>query len=390
LAGALTEIAVVLKLATSSLGRRLTSREEPAPNLSKFVIGMQQVIDQAPEGLIADFKWLAIPANKPPWVSTNMTLSPDDEVTYFMEGRVYSSQLLDIWLEPAMQIWRKTGDKGIISRGPRGSHSFRTEETGELFFGNSFPNDWSDEQGNRKHPDTVYENVSGEVSILVIRWAGDALGSLKKLLTTGDYDGRLKNEIERYEGGDTTPSGWHYLWHLGPGEIYHSQQSPAGGPCIHCHTQGNVGILQRDVEISLTELTEISWRWCIDQLPSTLREDTAPSHDYLSIAVEFDNGRDITYYWSRSLPVGMGYDCPLPDWKDREYHIVIRTGEKGLGEWHDERRNLFDDYKHYLGDPPGKIVRVWLIANSIFQRNPGICDYSDISLHGPEGETRVL
>jgi len=121
-----------------------------------------------------------------------------------------------------------------------------------------------------------------------------------------------------------------------------------------------------------------------------LREDTAPSHDYLSIAVEFDNGRDITYYWSRSLPVGMGYDCPLPDWKDREYHIVIRTGEKGLGEWHDERRNLFDDYKHYLGDPPGKIVRVWLIANSIFQRNPGICDYSDISLHGPEGETRVL
>ena len=39
-------------------------------------------------------------------------------------------------------------------------------------------------------------------------------------------------------------------------------------------------------------------------LPGLLREDSVPSHDYLSIAVEFENGLDLTYYWSTALPVG--------------------------------------------------------------------------------------
>jgi hypothetical protein len=151
-----------------------------------------------------------------------------------------------------------------------------------------------------------------------------------------------------------------------------------------------VGILQKVVDLPLTENSEISWRWCVEQLPITLREDSVPSHDYLSIAVEFENGRDITYYWSSSLPVGYGYDCPLPNWKDKEYHVVVRSGAAGLGEWQDERRNLMADYRHYMGEPPQRIVKVWLIANSIFQRGHGRCDYADILLHGDGPETRVL
>ena len=41
--------------------------------------------------------------------------------------------------------------------------------------------------------------------------------------------------------------------------------------------------------------------------------------------MEFDNGRDITYYWSSKLPVGTGYDCPLPNWAGREFHVVVRS-----------------------------------------------------------------
>ena len=115
-----------------------------------------------------------------------------------------------------------------------------------------------------------------------------------------------------------------------------------------------------------------------------------PSHDYLSLAVEFDNGRDITYYWSSSLPEGTGYDCPLPNWKGIEYHVVVRSGPLGLGEWLDERRNLHADYSKYMGEPPARITRVWLIANSIFQRGEGDCEYAQIVLHGADGELRVL
>jgi hypothetical protein len=128
----------------------------------------------------------------------------------------------------------------------------------------------------------------------------------------------------------------------------------------------------------------------VQQLPSTLREDTVPSHDYMSIAVEFDNGRDITYYWSSNLPVGTGYDCPLPNWAGKEFHVVVRSGETGLGRWHNERRNLYKDYLSYMGSPPTRVVRVWLIANSIFQRGRGVCDYADIRLQAGGKEVRVL
>lgn len=220
--------------------------------------------------------------------------------------------------------------------------------------------------------------------ILVIRWHKPAVECLRKMVGLGDFDGHLQSEIDRIDMGDTTPQGWSYLWNIGRSNIFRKQPLETTDDCIHCQTQGDTGILQKDVDTVLDQHSEISWKWCVDELPSNLREDTVPSHDYMSIAVEFDNGRDITYYWSSTLPVGTGYDCPLPNWQGKEYHVVIRSGKEGLGEWKDERRNLFDDYKQYMGEPPARIVRVWLIANSAFQRGKGDCKYSDIVLHNKQ------
>ena len=151
----------------------------------------------------------------------------------------------------------------------------------------------------------------------------------------------------------------------------------------------SVGILQRDVRFPLRPDTEIAWRWRVDALPGLLREDSVPSHDYLSLAVEFENGLDLTYYWSRSLAVGTGYWCPLPNWKHREFHVVLRSGTQGLGAWQADRRNLHADALRYLGAAPGDVVAVWLIAVSVFKRQPGRCAYAEIRLHGG-GEERVV
>jgi hypothetical protein len=43
-----------------------------------------------------------------------------------------------------------------------------------------------------------------------------------------------------------------------------------------------------------------------------------------------------------------------------------------------------------MGEPPARIVRIWLIANSVFQRGEGICDYADIRLLSETGEDQVL
>lgn len=390
MAGTLTELGVAGRLAGRTLLRRLRSDITAPPDLDAFTSGMQQLLERADPASLRNFAWLTLPATQAPWFPGNFALDPGDAVSYFVEGRVYANKFLDIYLNPALQLWCKVGAQGEIFRGTRNSHSFVAETAGDLSFGNYFPNDWANPQGLRKQSDEVYQSLSGELKILLIRWNGSAAEGLQQLLAHGDYEGRIEAELQRIEQGDTTPPGWHYLWHLGPGEIYRQHKDPQNQPCIRCRTHADVGILQKAVDLPLTTATEVSWRWCVNQLPSTLREDAVPSHDYLSLAVEFDNGRDITYYWSSSLPEGTGYDCPLPNWKGIEYHVVVRSGPLGLGEWLDERRNLHADYSKYMGEPPARITRVWLIANSIFQRGEGDCEYAQIVLHGADGELRVL
>ena len=390
MAGPLTELGVAGRLAVRSMTRRLRAEVEAVPDLQQFSNGMQRLLDAASPVSLRNYQWLTLSAREAPWFKSNFLLETGDEVSYFVAGRVYASEFLDIYLKPAQQLWCKIGAQGEIFRGTRDSHSFVAISAGDLSFGNYFPNDWANTQGLRKQDDKVYRSVSGQLKIVMIRWHGCAVAGLQELLSHGDFEDRISTELQRISQGDTTPPAWHYLWHLGPAEIYRQQHDNHGQPCIHCRTHADVGILQRDVDLPLTDSTEISWRWCIEQLPSTLREDAVPSHDYLSLAVEFDNGRDITYYWSSNLPAGTGYDCPLPNWKGIEYHVVVRSGPAGLGEWQDERRNLYADYKNYMGEPPARITRVWLIANSIFQRGEGICDYAQILLSGPGGEVSIL
>ena len=87
--------------------------------------------------------------------------------------------------------------------------------------------------------------------------------------------------------------------------------------------------------------------------------------------------------------------CPLPTWKDKETHLVVRSGPKGLKQWQEESRNLFDDYKEAIGKPkglptPARIVKVWLIAVSLFQRGEGKCQYRNIKLVDNTSSLKVL
>ena len=391
MAGVLTELFVAARLAGRTIGKRLRSELQATPDVQGFRAEMEAILATLGPDIVRRATWVECSGGQPAWQGSGVELTKGDDVSYFAEGCIYANKHLDIRLDTSTQLWSRLGADGDIFRSTRPSYTFTADRAGELYFGQYFPNDWADRQGNRVHEDKIYDSLSGALLVLVIQWACPARAGLECLSTSaGNPPARINAELQRLDQGDITPPGWHNLWHLGPSEIYRHTSDDTGHDCIHCHTNGNVAILQKDVDLPLEASSEISWRWCVDQLPSDIREDSVPSHDYLSIAVEFDNGRDITYYWSSSLAEGTGYDCPLPNWKGKEYHVVVRSGEAGLGQWLQERRNLYTDYAHYMGEPPARIVKVWLIANSLFQRGTGRCDYADIILQGSSAELRAL
>jgi hypothetical protein len=323
-----------------------------------------------------------LPASTPPWLDTGLDLVPGEAVTWIAAGRTWLSRPLDVWLGPQLQVWARVGEAGPVFNGTRETHGFTAERPGRLYLASYLPGQWADPTGRLAGSRKVYRTVSGGTTLLLLRWRGHALPGLRALAAADDPDAILGREVERLERSVEPPPGWHPLWFVGRSEIFRAAPEHGG---IRCETCRDVGILQREAPFEVGPGTRLRWRWRVDALPSALPEDTRLSHDYLSVAVELHDGRDITYTWSCELPEETAYWCPLPGWSDRELHVVVRSGPQRLGEWIDEERDLHVDLMRHLGMARARVSRVWLIAVSLFQRRPGRCEYARIRLER-EGE----
>lgn len=353
---------------------------EPSPlTQPAFQTRFAELLGQLPGHTLQDHVFVDVPSDRQPWLDTGIDLGAGDRLTSFAVGRTCLKGT-SLWFGAGFQLWFRVGAEGEVFRGTRASHSFSAERPGRLYLGSYFPGEWVDRQGGIATPGEVYQRVEGNLTVLLLRWRCDPAEGLRALAALGDVDGLVADELDRLENPVLPPEGWRYLWFTGPAEIYRPCHAPGHGSAICCHTRGDVGLLQKDITLPLRPDTRLRWAWRMESLPSARREDALETHDYLSIAVEFDNGQDLTYYWSAELPVGTFYRCPIPTWTGRETHLVARTGSEGLGEWMEEERDVYQDYRQAIGgELPAHIVRVWLIAVSLFQHGEGKCQYADIA-----------
>lgn len=328
-----------------------------------------------------------VPAHGLQWHTTALELRRGDTVTLIAHGVVHMLRALRVSLGPQACCWYRIGD-GPIHCAPAAAHTFVADSGGPLRLAAAPPGAFADPNGVIQ-PSLLNRFVSGGLTVAAIRWREDAHSQLKAASTADPA--LFQPALQRLESPVQPPHGWHYLWRLGDGELYEGHGTSDGAGEICCHTHGDVGILQYPTDLPLSPSTRLQWSWRVDQLPSSVAEHIDLTHDYLSIAVEFDNGLDLTYMWSASLPHDTVFQCPLPWWKERETHWVIRRdGDDPLGTWLDESRNVAEDYDVAIGgERPQRIVGIWLIANSLFQRGEGACAYRAIQLDS-DGERLAL
>lgn len=280
------------------------------------------------------------------------------------KGQIFLNRALEVSVGPRAVLWYRFGD-GPIKRMTRDNQCVVADHEGELKFQINLPGSF-----------------------------GSVLGELSDECPPPPMTGTMMVNVERVDTDHESPEllasppdGWKYFSRLGNADIFHHCDREQA---ICCQTQGDVGILQFAVDAELTHDLKLDWEWLVEELPSQLPEHVQPTHDYLSLGVEFDNGLDLTYMWSACLGKDTIFQCPLPWWDLRETHWVLRTPEDGLERWHAESRTLVDDYKEAIGGPtPQRVVRVWLIANSAFQGGRGACRYRKIALRSKDSETTI-
>jgi len=362
-------------------------QDRPQLDGAAFQTQFKALLAQAPAGTVKDSHFVRLPSSQPPWLDTGLDLSDGDYVSTFSTGTT-SLKGTPISFPTALQVWCRIGEDGEIFRGTRASNSFKVDKGGRLYVGTMFPGEFASRTGALAMPPEAYDMAEGDLDIVVVRWETEPQDALKQLATVGDVNDMVAGELDRFANQVPVPEGWEYLWFIGPAEIYKSCADHGRDNAICCHANNDGALLTKTCEVPLKPGTKISWDWRMEQLPSKLPEDTFPTHDYLSVAVEFDNGQDITYFWSCELPVETTFRCPIPSWAERETHVVQRSGVEDLGKWLSESRDLYADYAERIGgEMPQKIVKVWLIAVSVFQQTEGKCQFADIKIHTSDGGT---
>ncbi len=337
------------------------------------------MLAEVPKDLIAEHRFVELEAHEPPWIDSGMPVKRGDQVTVVLCGRVFLDESADLWLDPSLQVWSRVGGRGPIERGTRTSNTFTCHNSGAVEVGNVNPAEWADTDGNIAIDPAMYAFMTGGTTVALIRWADgvDPLSALTTLSHRGDFEGLLDAEVQRLETAPgAPPPGWQPLWYLGPSEVFARDEG-----VISCSTSNDFAIICHDMDSALTPGTTLSWDWNVDVLPSAVAEDTFPTHDYLSIAVEFDDGLDLTYQWSATIEPETFYRCPLPHWSERETHFVVRSGTDHLGRWVHEERDVFADRARAIGGPdPARIRAIWLIAVSFLQHGEGRCAYRSVTL----------
>lgn len=333
----------------------------------------------------ADARLVDIPVNRPPWTSTGLEADAGDQLTWLAWGFIYFVKPLGVGAPPRLTLRGRVGD-GPVQLSSRDTLTFDADRAGQLAVASLLPGEIK-EDGTVATDRIPYRAMSGSLSAVVARWApGLDPREALEAAAARDPSGLCAAEAARLADPPESPPGWEHHPLTTPQEIYAPSQ--AG---ISADVEQTVGIIRRPAEAPLTPTLRLRWSWRIDALPSQLLEDTALTHDYLSVALEFDDGQDLTWHWSCGLPEGFSYRCPLDHWRHRETHIVARTGIAQLGRWVDEECLVLADHQVAIGGPPpSRVVRAWLISVSAFQRGEGHGEFGRIELVDGDETVRVL
>jgi hypothetical protein len=327
----------------------------------------------------AEVQLVQVPINRPPWTPTTIHADVGDQITWLAWGQVNLIKPLGTAVGPSTGFLCRIGNGKPFDSG-RSTRTFTADCDGLVQVAGRFPG-WVQPDGSiavdRVPYRLPYRALTGTLTAIVVRWppGTDPRAALASV-APGDQSDLCAAEAARLANPPQPPPGWHPHPSAGQAEIW----APADdGVSLDCND--TAGIIRHAADVPLTPTLRLRWSWRVDELPSQLPEDTRITHDYLSIALEFDDGQDLSWYWSSGLPEGFAYRCPFDYWRKLETHIVVRTGYTNLGSWIDEERGVLTDHQAAIGGPvPARVVNAWLIGVSFIQGGRARAEFRNIEL----------
>ena len=336
----------------------------------------------------AEVEQVRVDARSEPWTPTGLVARQGAPITWLAHGDSWIATRRGSHLDAALQLRVRAGVAAPALDGTGATFTAAAPHDGPIELCSLFPGELRGVEQrveyDRMLPRALFR---GGFDVVVAVWpSGTDVGARLAEAAQQDPTGLCRRELDRIGAPIAPPSGWEPHRQVPLAGLHRGHDGE-----VDVHSRGRVEIVCREARAPLTDMLRLRWRWRMDRLPARRAEDTLLTHDYMSVAVEFDDGRDLSYHWSVALPKETTYRCPLPHWREREWHLAVRSGSAGLGAWHDEERTLGPDRAKAIGGAtPREVVRVWLIVTCVAAGGEARGSYADIELVDGGTTIRVL
>lgn len=136
-------------------------------------------------------------------------------------------------------------------------------------------------------------------------------------------------------------------------------------------------------KIDLQKYPFLNWRWQANKKLSPMNEQTKTGDDYVArmyVVVSdgwfFWNTKVLNYVWSSQAIKGTSW--PNAYAPDNAKMIALRTSHHEAGTWYAEKRNVYKDFKQWLGKDIELIEAIAIMTDSDDSASSASAMYGDI------------
>lgn len=136
---------------------------------------------------------------------------------------------------------------------------------------------------------------------------------------------------------------------------------------LRASTQGQASGLFKEVVVDLNETPYLNWSWQVQNLFDGNDERSKEGDDYpariyvlVSGGIFFWNTKAINYVWSSNQSLGSEWPNA---YTGNAKMVAVRTGDKQVGQWLSERRNVREDLQKLFGEDVTQIDAVAVMVD---------------------------
>ncbi len=187
---------------------------------------------------------------------------------------------------------------------------------------------------------------------------------------------------------DALPAGWHLITFRGISRhTRYTVASDGTGWALRAQSEAAAAGLYLPLDLDPRAYPIVTWRWKIARVleradPGAKAGDDYPARLYVAFAYqperegvwertkfefyralygEYPPGAVINYVWESRLPKETTYPNP---YTARARMFVVESGPERVGQWVEERRNFYEDYRRLFGAEPPLLVGVAVMTDT--------------------------